>query len=140
MISYKEAIRLAESQDLDLVEVSDRVYKIMDYQKEQYHIKKIEKENKKKSPVQETSEIRIGPFIDDHDLTVKIKKIQELISDGHKVKASVRFGRSEMRRKDEGIAKLNKIIEAVAPKIIPDGSINSLGNTISVMLVKGNSK
>ncbi|MDD3195284.1 MAG: translation initiation factor IF-3 [Paludibacter sp.] len=94
-----EAIRIADSLELDLVEISPSaeppVCKIMDYQKFLYHQKKREKEKKANSTKVVVKEIRFGPQTDDHDFNFKLKHAQEFLKDGFKVKAYVFFkGRS----------------------------------------------
>ncbi|MBS1656323.1 MAG: translation initiation factor IF-3, partial [Bacteroidetes bacterium] len=63
--SIQEAIRMAQAQELDLVEISPNVdppvCKIIDYNKFLYDKKKKEKEMKANSKVSEVKEIRFTP-------------------------------------------------------------------------------
>ena len=75
--NIQEARRIAESQDLDLVEISPNadppVCRVTDYQKFVYQLKKKAKEQKAKSVKIVIKEIRFGPQTDDHDYNFKLK-------------------------------------------------------------------
>ncbi len=99
VFSFAEAMRIADEQNLDLVEISPNaappVCRIVDYQKFLYQQKKREKEQKAKSTKIVVKEIRFGPQTDDHDYKFKLKHAQEFLKEGSKVKAYVFFkGRS----------------------------------------------
>lgn len=94
-----EALKLADSLELDLVEVSDRtdppVCKIIDYQKYVYQQKKKAKEIKVNASKVVIKEIRFGPNTDEHDFQFKLKHAKEFLTEGSKVKSYVFFrGRS----------------------------------------------
>lgn len=104
--SFAEAIRLADEQDLDLVEISPNavppVCKIIDYQKFLYQQKKREKEQKAKSAKIVIKEIRFGPQTDEHDYNFKLKHAQEFLKEGNKVKAYVFFRGRSILFKEQG--------------------------------------
>ena len=93
--SIHEALKLAEEQELDLIEISSTaqppVCKILDYQKFLYQQKKRQKEQKAKAAKVVVKEIRFGPQTDDHDYNFKLKHAQEFLKEGAKVKAYVFF-------------------------------------------------
>ena len=95
----REAIKLADELELDLVEISAKsdppVCKIVDYQKFLYQQKKKQKELKAKAAKIVVKELRFGPNTDDHDYNFKLKHAIRFLEDGAKVKAYVFFrGRS----------------------------------------------
>ena len=94
-LSTQEALKMAQEQGLDLVEISPTVdppvCKIIDYNKFLYDKKKKEKEMKAKSKVSEVKEIRFTPNTDDHDFDFKAKHAENFLKDGNKVKAYVQF-------------------------------------------------
>lgn len=104
--SYADAIRIADEQNLDLVEISPKadppVCRIVDYQKFLYQIKKKEKEQKAKSAKVVVKEIRFGPQTDDHDYNFKLKHAEEFLKEGSKVKAYVFFKGRSIMFKDQG--------------------------------------
>jgi len=104
--SIEEALKIADEQNLDLVEISPKadppVCKIIDYQKFLYQLKKREKEQKAKTARVVVKEIRFGPQTDDHDYNFKLKHAQEFLKDGCKVKAYVFFKGRSILFKEQG--------------------------------------
>src|SRR5258708_10283702 len=111
----QEALKMAQDQQLDLVEISPTadppVCKIIDYNKFLYDKKKKEKEMKAKSKVSEVKEIRFTPNTDDHDFDFKAKHAIEFLKDGNKVKAYVQFKGRAIMFKERGELLLLKFAE-----------------------------
>ncbi len=104
--SLRDAIKLAEGQDLDLVEISPTanppVCKIVDYKKFLYDRKKKQKEIKAKTSKVIVKEIRLGPQTDDHDFEFKLRHAIKFLQDGAKVKVDVFFKGRSIIYKDKG--------------------------------------
>ncbi|WP_262707805.1 translation initiation factor IF-3 [Psychroflexus aestuariivivens] len=104
--SLKEALAIAEEQELDLVEISPKadppVCKVMDYKKFLYEQKKREKALKQKTSQVVVKEIRFGPNTDDHDYEFKKKNAEKFLKDGAKLKAFVFFKGRSIVFKDKG--------------------------------------
>ena len=104
--SIEEALRIAEEQELDLIEISPNavppVCRVADYQKFLYQQKKKEKEMKAKATKVVVKEIRFGPQTDDHDYNFKLKHAQEFLKGGDKVKAYVFFRGRSIVFKEQG--------------------------------------
>lgn len=102
----RDALSLAEEQELDLVEISPKanppVCKIMDYKKYLYEQKKKQKEIKAKTAKIVVKEIRLGPNIDEHDFNFKLKHAIKFLQDGAKVKVDVFFKGRSIIYKDKG--------------------------------------
>ena len=102
----REAIQMADQQELDLVEVSPKaeppVCKITDFQKFLYQQKKKQKELKNKSSKVVVKEIRFGPNTDEHDYGFKLNHAKKFLQDGAKVKAFVFFKGRSILFKDKG--------------------------------------
>jgi translation initiation factor IF-3 len=113
--SIQEAIRMAQDQQLDLVEISPTadppVCKIIDYNKFLYEKKKKEKEQKAKSKTSEVKEIRFTPNTDDHDFDFKAKHAEKFLKEGNKVKAYVQFKGRAIQFKERGELLLLKFAE-----------------------------
>ena len=97
--SLSEARRMAEEQELDLVQITAAVdppvCKIIDYQKYVYQQKKKAKEQKSNASKVVIKEIRFGPQTDEHDYQFKLNHAKSFLQEGSKVKAYVFFrGRS----------------------------------------------
>lgn len=109
------ALKMAQEQGLDLVEISPTVdppvCKIIDYNKFLYDKKKKEKEIKAKSKASEVKEIRFTPNTDDHDFDFKAKHAESFLKDGNKVKAYVQFKGRAIQFQDRGQLLLLKFAE-----------------------------
>src|ERR1700752_5375007 len=113
-----KALKMAQDQGLDLVEISPTVdppvCKIIDYNKFLYDKKKKEKEMKAKSKVSEVKEIRFTPNTDDHDFDFKAKHAEGFLKEGNKVKAYVQFKGRAIQFQDRGQLLLLKFAERLA--------------------------
>ena len=111
----QEALKMAQDQQLDLVEISPNadppVCKIIDYNKFLYEKKKKEKEMKAKSKASEVKEIRFTPNTDDHDFDFKAKHAEKFLKEGNKVKAYVQFKGRAIQFKERGELLLLKFAE-----------------------------
>ena len=110
-----EALKMAQAQSLDLVEISPNadppVCKIIDYNKFLYDKKKKEKEMKANAKVSEVKEIRFTPNTDEHDFNFKAKHAENFLKDGNKVKAYVQFKGRAIQFQDRGQLLLLKFAE-----------------------------
>lgn len=106
VVSIREALRMAEELELDLVEISPKaeppVCRITDYQKFLYQQKKKAKEIKSKALKVVVKEIRFGPQTDDHDYNFKLKHAENFLKEGSKVKAYVFFRGRSIVFKEQG--------------------------------------
>lgn len=104
--SIQEALRIADQQELDLVEISPNVAppvcRVVDYQKFIYQQKKHQKEQKAKAVKVVVKEIRFGPQTDDHDYNFKLKHAKGFLEEGAKVKAYVFFRGRSIVFKEQG--------------------------------------
>ena len=116
IMSAEQANALAEEQGLDLVKISPNavppVCKIMDYSKFCFDQRKREKEAKKNQKVVEIKEIRMSPSIDTNDFNTKVKAAQKFLTDGNRVKVSVRFRGREMAHTNLGEKLLMNFAES----------------------------
>lgn len=106
VMSTRDAIRLADEMELDLVEISPKavppVCRIVDYQKFLYQQKKKAKEIKANQVKVVVKEIRFGPQTDDHDYNFKLKHAMNFLKEGAKVKAYVFFRGRSIVFKEQG--------------------------------------
>lgn len=111
------AIKMAEEQGLDLVEISPNadppVCKIVDYSKFKYEQKKKQKEIKAHAQKTVVKEIRFGPNTDDHDFNFKVKHAENFLKEGAKVKAYVHFAGRSIVYKERGEILLLKFATAL---------------------------
>ncbi|MCX7737566.1 MAG: translation initiation factor IF-3 [Candidatus Kapabacteria bacterium] len=144
IMSKNEALKLAESKELDLVEIAPHanppVCKIIDYGKFQYELQKREKIQKKHQQQQQMKEIRFKWRIDTHDFNFKMRHAREFILQGNKVKASVMFRGREITYQEYGKEILTRLVAALDDIAKVDQEIKSEGKSISVILVPDKSK
>lgn len=118
VISTSAALKLAEEEELDLVEISPNavppVCKIMDYRKFLYNQKKKQKELKAKQSKVVLKEIRFGPNTDEHDFQFKLTHARKFLEEGSKVKAYVFFRGRTIVFKDRGEILLLKFVQELA--------------------------
>jgi translation initiation factor IF-3 len=114
VMATHEAMRLAQDQALDLVEVNPKaeppVCKILDFGKYKYEEKKKSSEAKRKQTVVDVKEIKLRPKTDDHDIDFKVKAARRFIETGHKVKFTVRFRGREITHPEKAQEQLNLIV------------------------------
>ncbi|HEX9828373.1 MAG TPA: translation initiation factor IF-3 [Flavobacteriaceae bacterium] len=111
----RQALAIAEEQELDLVEISPKadppVCKVMDYKKFLYEQKKRDKVLKAKASKVVLKEIRFGPQTDDHDYEFKKKHAEKFLKDGAKLKAFVFFKGRSIIFKEQGQILLLKLAQ-----------------------------
>jgi translation initiation factor IF-3 len=116
--SIREALRMAEEEGVDLVEISPNavppVCRIIDYKKFLYERKKKDKEQKAKAKQSEIKEIRFTPNTDDHDFDFKSKHAEKFLQDGDKVKCYVQFKGRAIMFQERGELLLLKFAERLA--------------------------
>ncbi|AHJ97697.1 translation initiation factor IF-3 [Hymenobacter swuensis DY53] len=112
-----QARRMAQEQNLDLVEISPTavppVCRVIDYSKFKYEQKKKTRELKAKQTKVVIKEIRFGPNTDDHDFAFKLKHAQEFLREGAKIKAYVHFVGRSIVFKERGEILLLKFAQAL---------------------------
>lgn len=134
----KDALKLAEDQGLDLVEISPDarppVCRILDYGKYLYDESKNAKKAKKRQSNTQLKEMRYRPKIDEHDINFKTEKLREFLTDGHKVRAYVEFRGREMTHTEFGYRILERIKEMLADVGQPEPSVRMEGRHMSLII------
>lgn len=140
VVPLHEAFKLSEEKHLDLVEVAPKavppVVKLIDYNKFLYQLKKKKQEEKKHSTSSETKQVQFGPFIDDHDLNIKIARAREFITDGNKVRFVVKFRGREMTKQDLGRSVLTRTVERMSDLAKIDKEMHMEGRQLVMVMSK----
>ena len=112
-----EALQKAKELNLDVVEVSANanppVAKLIDFKKFKYQEAKKERESKKNQKNVGVKEIRLRPFIGQHDFDTRVAKAIEWLEHGDQVKVVVFFKGREITRKEFGFEVMKKIVTAL---------------------------
>lgn len=118
IMPLQQAMELAEQRNLDLVKIAPQakppVCKIIDYGKFRFEQAKREKEQRKNQRVVEIKEVRLSLNIDTHDFETKKNHAVRFISEGNKVKASIRFRGREMGHPELGQEIMKKFADAMS--------------------------
>lgn len=139
ILDTRDALRMSREQGLDLVLINPQsdppVAKIMDMGRWLYQKAKAEKEKRaaERNRGGQLHELTMRPGIDDHDLGVKIKKIQEWVEEGDRVKITIRFrGRENSRANVLGQELIERIIAQSGAQ--REGNVDITNNRMSLML------
>ena len=123
-MSPRDALKMAQALDLDLVEVGPQaeppVGKVLDYGKYRFEMQKKEKEAKKNQKVIELKEIRLSLNIDTNDFNTKVNQAAKLLQQGHTVKASIRFRGRERAHPSLGIEVEQRFAQALEGEAVVD--------------------
>ena len=141
VIERVEALKMAELAGLDLVEVSPEanppVVKIVDWGKYNYQRTKQLQKNKKNAKQLEVKQMRFGLKIGEHDLEVKLKKVQGFLNTGHKVKITVIYRGRELAHKDIGFKLAEKVIALFGETIVVDQQPQLAGKQL-IFVIRSN--
>ena len=116
VMSSKDAVALAESKGLDLVNIAPTakppVCKIMDYGKYKFELQKREKMNRKNQKVVNIKEVQLSPSIDTNDFNTNCNHAKRFLKSGDKVKVCVRFRGRELTHSELGETLLKRFAES----------------------------
>ena len=138
IINTLEALDLAQELGMDLVEIapnaSPPVVKILNYGKYKFDNEKKVRDSKKKQKLLKLKEIRMQPKIDDHDLDFKSKHVKDFLSDGNKVKVTIRFRGREMAHTELGLDVLKDVLARIEGFYVMDKAPAMEGRFMSMIL------
>lgn len=113
IVKTNEALNLADEADLDLVEIVPNseppVCRIMDFGKFLFDQNKKKHAAKKKQKQIQIKEVKFRPGTEDGDYQVKLRNIIRFLSNGDKVKVTLRFRGREMAHQELGLKMLERI-------------------------------
>ncbi|HKV95481.1 MAG TPA: translation initiation factor IF-3 [Candidatus Angelobacter sp.] len=138
IMTPQDATRKAREQNFDLVEISPTavppVCRIMDYGKFLYEQEKKERAAKKNQKQIVLKEVKFSVNVDEHDYVTKRNHVLRFLSEGDKVKASLRFRGREMAHQNLGRKVLERLVTEVGDKGIVEFRPRMEGNTVHVIL------
>ncbi len=137
IVPIEEALRRAQEQTLDLVEVAPTakppVCRIMDFGKFLYQQKKKAHDSKKKQKIIHVKEVKFRPNIDEHDYEFKFKNALRFLEEGDKVKATVQFRGREMARQDLGHKLIRRLQSDLGESAVLESNPEMAGNRMHVI-------
>lgn len=138
VIPTSEALRLAEDQGKDLVEVQPNtrppVCKIIDFGKWKYDQKKKQNEAKKKQKKVELKEVKFRPKTDTHDFEVKTGRIEKFLGEGNRVKVTIMFRGREMIHTDLGFDIMQRVVDTLDGQANIDSQPKMEGRNMHMIL------
>ncbi len=118
IVSLQEAQSKADDLELDLVLISPTanppVCKLMNYGKYRFDEMKREKEAKKKQKVMEVKEMRLSMNIAENDMVFKAKNVRKFLTEGNKVKVSLRMHGRQLQNPQMGMPTMHKFYEMLS--------------------------
>ena len=144
IMSGREALKMAEEADTDLVEISPNatppVCRLMDYGKFKYQEQKKAAEAKAKQKIIQVKEIKLRPGTDENDYQVKMRSIKRFIEEGDKVKVTLRFRGREMAHQEIGMRQLERIRDELNEVVQVESMPKLEGRQMIMMLAPARKK
>lgn len=138
VMSLSEALKIAEEAGVDLIEISPNsnppVAKVVDWGKYQYQKMKEQQKNRKHAKAAELKQMRMGLKIGSNDLDIKLRKIREFLSGGHKVKILIFFRGREMAHQELGYEMIKRIVSQLEEDAVVEQSPQMAGRNLSIVI------
>ena len=138
ILSRDEALRMAEDEDLDLVEIQPNadppVCKIMDFGKFKFELQKKANEAKKKTKQVEIKELKFRPVTDEGDYQIKLRNMRRFLEEGDKVKVNIRFRGREMSHQELGREMAARIEAELGDEIVIESRPRLEGRQMIMMV------
>lgn len=135
-----EALKIAENQNLDLVEISPQakppVVKLINWGKYRYEQDKLQQKSRKKQKNVELKQIRLGLKTDHHDLDVKFKAAQKFLDQGHKIRVNLRFKGREITHPELGQGILDNFFNRFENGEIKEQEPTLTGRELSMIIMR----
>lgn len=138
VVSKIEALQKAKELGTDVVEIAPNakppVAKLIDFKKFKYQEAKKEREARKSQKNVGVKEVRLAPFIGQHDFDTRLKQAKEFLEDGNQLKISLMFRGRVITRKEFGYGVMNRFIAALGQtKVVRPPHME--GRTLASMVV-----
>ena len=138
VLSRDEALRMAEDEGLDLVEIQPNadppVCKVMDFGKFRFEQQKKANEAKKKSKQVEIKELKFRPVTDEGDYQIKLRNMRRFLEEGDKVKVNIRFRGREMSHQELGREMATRIETDLGEDIVIESRPRLEGRQMVMMV------
>lgn len=137
-MNHDEALDKAREQELDLVEVAPNadppVARIIDFEKFRYQEEKKEAAAKKNVKEVELKEIWLSPRIAQHDLETRLKKVNEFLDQGNRVKLTIKFRGREMAHPETGQRVLEQALGILGERVKVERETKFEGRNLTTII------
>ena len=138
ILEVDQALRIAEEQGLDLVEVAPMarppVARIMDYGKYKFEQAKQARIAKKKQHVIQLKEVKYRPGIEEHDFETKTRHARRFLGEGNKVKVTLMFRGRQIAHPELGRAVVDRVSQALADVAKVESEARMEGKMMTMIL------
>jgi translation initiation factor IF-3 len=138
VMATRDALRLAEEQGLDLVEITPNatpsVCKIMDYGKFKYEESIKAKQQRKAQKAQKVKEVKFHPGTDTNDFDYKLRQIRGFLADGCKVKLTLQFRGRENAHREIGEDVISRVLESLENECFVEQAPKTLGRVHGALI------
>ena len=138
IMKLSAALKLAEEQEVDLVEISPTanppVVKLLNYDKYRYQQEKMAQEAKKKIKKVTVKGVRLSVRIGIHDLEFKSKRVHDFLDHGHKVKIEVRMRGREQAHPELAFDLIKKFVSGVTIPFLIEVPAKRMGRVVSTLI------
>ena len=139
IMGLSEALKIAEDAGVDLIEISPNadppVAKVVDWGKYQYQKTKEQQRNRRRAKTVELKQIRLGLKIGANDLEIKLKKIRQFLSEGHKVRIGIFYRGRENAHKEMGYEMLERVVAMLEEDgIVVEQKPQMAGRNLSIVI------
>lgn len=138
VLSVEQALDLARSQDLDLVEVAPQadppVCRILNFGKYKFQMNKRTQAAKKKQRSAQVKEIKLRPKTDEHDYQFKVEHVRRFLAEGNKAKITIMFRGREMAHTELGRRILDRIIADMGDTCVLESPPKIEGRNMSMIM------
>lgn len=138
ILSRDEALRLAEEEGLDLVEIQPNadppVCRVMDFGKFRFEMQKKASAARKKTRQVEIKEVKFRPTTDDGDYAIKLRNMRRFLEDGDKVKVTIRFKGREMAHTELGVQMIQRLEEDLKDEVVIESRPRLEGRQMVMMI------
>ncbi len=139
VVSKLEALQKAKELGIDVVEIAPNakppVAKLIDYKKFKYQEAKKDRESRKATKHVGVKEVRLRPFIGQHDFDTRLARAKEFLADGNQLKVNVFFKGREIAKKEFGFTVMKRFLAALeGMKVVREPRLE--GKLLVAMVVK----
>lgn len=138
VMKTSDALRMAQEQDLDLIEVSPLanppVCRIMNLGKWQY----LQSQKVKKQKTLDVKVVRLSFKIGEHDRQVRINQTSKFLAKGHKVKIELRLRGREKAYPQQAREIIEKFVADMPTPVVLEQPVGKMGDTLSTLIAKKN--
>ncbi len=132
VMSLNDALRLAMSKGLDLVEIAPNatpaVCRIVDYGKFMYEEAKKNKDSQASQAASKMKELQLSPMIDPHDFSIKLGRAIDFLCEDMKVRIKLRFRGRQKAHTEFGFEVVNRFVKEAGPWGHADSPPKMLGD------------